>query len=71
MFTKYEQFKHNIEFHLQDHPEENLNGIAADIIADRRFQDDYRRPLGKGARFVQLESAFRAKCLGYYVQMLL
>ena len=64
MFTKYDQFKRNIKMHLQDHPQENPDGNAADI-ADRRFKDDYLRPLGEGARFVRVESWFRAKYLAY------
>jgi hypothetical protein len=50
--------------HVQDHPEEYSDGNAADI-EDRRFKDDYLRPLGEGVRFVRVESGFRAKCLGY------
>ena len=51
--------------HLQDHPEENPDGNPADVVADRRFKDDYLRPLGEGARFARVESAFRAQYLGY------
>ena len=50
--------------HLQDHPEEYLDGNAADA-EDRRFKDHYLLPLGEGVRFVQVESELRAKCLGY------
>jgi hypothetical protein len=64
VFTKYDQFQRNIKMHLQDHPNENPDGGAADV-ADRRFQDDYLRPLGVGARFVRVESVFRVKCFGY------
>ena len=64
VFTKYEQFRRNIKMHLEDHPNENLGGNIADV-ADRRFRDDYLRPLGAGARFVQVESVFRAKCFSY------
>jgi hypothetical protein len=64
VFTKYDQFKRNVKMHLQDHPEENPDGNAADIEY-RRFKDDYLCPLGEGVRFVRLESGFRAKCLGY------
>ena len=67
VFTKYDQFKRNIRMHLQDHPNENPDGNAADhaAVADRRFKDDYLRPLGEGARFVRVESVFRANCLAY------
>jgi hypothetical protein len=64
VFTKYDQFKRNIKMHLQDHPKENLDGNAADV-SERRFKDDYLRPLGEGARFVRVESALKAKYLVY------
>ena len=64
VFTKYEQFRRNIKMHLEDHPNENSGGNIADV-ADRRFQDDYLRPLGVGARFVRVESVFRAKYFSY------
>jgi len=54
VFTKFEQFKRNIKMHLEDHPNENLDGNAADVLK-RRFEEDYQRHLGDGARFVQLE----------------
>jgi hypothetical protein len=63
VFTKYDQFKRNIKMHLQDHPNENPDGNAADVEADRRFKNNYLLPLGERARFVRLESVFRAKCL--------
>jgi hypothetical protein len=63
VFTKYEQFKRNIKMHLEDHPNENLDGNAADVLK-RRFEEDYQRHLGDGARFVQLESASKVKCPG-------
>jgi len=65
VFTKYEQFRRNIKMHLQDHPEENPEDDPPDIVADRRFKDDYLCLLGEGARFVRVESVFRAQYLGY------
>ena len=68
MFTKYDQFKRNIKMHLQDHPKEGLGDNAASV-ADSQFKNNYLHPLGEGARFVQLESGFRAKCLGYVLMV--
>ncbi len=49
--------------YLQDHQNENPGGNPAEV-ADRRFEEDYLRPLGKGARFVRLESASKLKFPG-------
>lgn len=54
VFTKFDQFKLNVEMHLEDHPNENTDSNSADV-GDKRFEEDYRRPLGEGARFVRLE----------------
>ncbi|KAJ3507126.1 hypothetical protein NLJ89_g6477 [Agrocybe chaxingu] len=59
VFTKYDQFRRNIKMHLQDHQNENLGGNPADE-ADRRFEEDYLRPLGEGARFVRVEKMHKA-----------
>ena len=64
VFTKYDQFKRNIRMHLQDHPNENMDSEAGDIV-ERRFQEDYQSPLGEGARFVRLESGLRCKYIRY------
>jgi hypothetical protein len=64
VFTKFDQFKINVEMDLEDHPKENLDGNLAEI-AEKRFKENYLHPLGEGARYVRLESAFRAKCFIY------
>jgi len=49
---------------LEDHPKENPDGNAAEV-AENRFNKNYLHPLGEGARYVRLESVFRAKCFGH------
>ena len=53
MFTKYDQFKRDIEMDLED-------GDLDEPVtaADRRFQENYLCHLGAGAKYVQLESEF-------------
>ena len=61
VFTKYDQFLHNVRMHLEDF------GSPADNISDaaeRQFKEHYLRHLGDGARFVRLESPFKIKCGG-------
>ncbi|KDR68943.1 hypothetical protein GALMADRAFT_160725 [Galerina marginata CBS 339.88] len=50
VFTKYDQFKKNVEMDLEDH------GDCPDLgLVEKRFDEHYLRPLGDGARFVRLE----------------
>ncbi len=61
MFTKYDQFLCDVKFHLEDF----LSGHPYDISeeAEKQFQEHYLHPLGKGVRFVRLESVFTINCL--------
>ncbi|KAF8960039.1 hypothetical protein BDZ97DRAFT_1357343 [Flammula alnicola] len=52
VFTKYDQFKLNVEMELEDHGDPDGLGTAA---PERRFLEHYLCHLGDGARFVQLE----------------
>ena len=54
MFTKYDQFKRDIEMDLEDGDLDEL-GTAPEI----QFQKNYLCHLGAGAKYVQLESEFR------------
>jgi len=52
VFTKYDQFKLNVEMELEDHGDPDGLGTAAPEI---RFREHYLCHLSDGARFVQLE----------------
>jgi hypothetical protein len=56
VFTKYDQFKLNVEMELEDHGDPDGLGTAA---PERRFREHYLYHIGDGARFVQLESVSR------------
>jgi len=62
VFTKYDQFRRNVQIHLEDYgnPDDNVSDEV-----ERRFQEHYLRPLGDDVRFVRLEGGFRIKCQGY------
>jgi hypothetical protein len=68
VFTKFDQFKINVEMDLEDHPKENSDGNAAEV-AEKRFNKNYLHPLGEGARYVRLESVYRVKCLSYVLML--
>jgi hypothetical protein len=61
VFTKYDQFKQNVEMDLEDESDhESDDGDPAWLgTVEKRFDEHYLCHLGAGARFVQLESAFR------------
>jgi hypothetical protein len=65
VFTKYDQFLHNVEMHLVDYPHEYPPDSNVSEEVEKQFQEHYLHPLGDGVRFVRLESGFRAKCQGY------
>jgi hypothetical protein len=54
VFTKYDQFKVNVQMDLEDDADLDQHGIA-----EERFREHYLYPLGDGASFVQLESVYR------------
>lgn len=54
VFTKYDQFKRDIEMDLQD-GDHDTEGTAHEIL----FQENYLCHLDAGAKYVQLESEFR------------
>ena len=54
VFTKYDQFKRNVQMELEDHGDPDGLGSP-----ERRFREHYLCHLGDGARFVKLESVFR------------
>ncbi|KAH9066208.1 hypothetical protein EDB87DRAFT_696152 [Lactarius vividus] len=56
VFTKYDQFKRNVQIHLEDYgnPDDNVS----DVI-EKQFQEHYLRHLGNDVRFVRLEQMHR------------
>ena len=60
VFTKYDQFKRDIEMDLQD-GDHDTEGTAHEIL----FQENYLCHLDAGAKYVQLESEFREWFFGY------
>ena len=64
VFTKYDQFKYNVELDILDNPDKYPDSSVSEV-AKQRFQEHYLRPLGDDIRYVQLESGFRLKCQGY------
>ena len=55
VFTKYDQFLHNVRIHLEDYG--GPNDKISDAV-ESQFNEHYLAHLGDGARFVQLESPF-------------
>ncbi|KAN0132940.1 hypothetical protein V8E53_009305 [Lactarius tabidus] len=54
VFTKYDQFRRNVEMDVSDDPDEYPDSTVAQV-AEQRFQDHYLRPLGDDVRYVLLE----------------
>ncbi|KAH9164376.1 hypothetical protein EDB89DRAFT_2102992 [Lactarius sanguifluus] len=52
VFTKYDQFRRNIRFHVDDFgsPDDDVSQVTEEL-----FQEHYLRPLGDDVRFVRLE----------------
>ncbi|KAH9178942.1 hypothetical protein EDB89DRAFT_1842968 [Lactarius sanguifluus] len=59
VFTKYDQFRRNVQIHMEDFgsPDDNVSDVA-----EKRFEEHYLDSLGDGVRFVRLERGFRVKC---------
>ncbi|KAH9031173.1 hypothetical protein EDB84DRAFT_1271108 [Lactarius hengduanensis] len=58
VFTKYDQFRRNVQIHVEDFG--SPNDDARDV-AEKRFQEHYVSPLGDDVRFVRLERRLRGK----------
>jgi hypothetical protein len=55
VFTKYDQFLHNVRMDVSDYPDEYL-GRSVSEVAEEQFQEHYLHPLGGDVRYVRLES---------------
>ncbi|KAH9052237.1 hypothetical protein EDB87DRAFT_1570526 [Lactarius vividus] len=56
VFTKFDQFRRNVQIHLEDFgsPDDNVLDVM-----EKRFEEHYLRPLGGNVRFVRLEKMNR------------
>ncbi|KAH9033842.1 hypothetical protein EDB84DRAFT_1676291 [Lactarius hengduanensis] len=52
LFTKYDQFRRNVQIHVEDFgsPDDNVLDVE-----DKQFQEHYLGPLGEDIRYVRLE----------------
>jgi len=57
VFTKYDQFLHNVEMHLVDYPNDYPDSDVSEV-AEKQFQEYYLHPLGDDVRFVRLEKMY-------------
>ncbi|KAH9011139.1 hypothetical protein EDB84DRAFT_1279271 [Lactarius hengduanensis] len=58
VFTKYDQFRRNVQIHVEDFgsPDDDVLDVA-----EKRFREHYVSPLGDDVRFVRLEGKLRGK----------
>ncbi|KAH9020086.1 hypothetical protein EDB85DRAFT_538423 [Lactarius pseudohatsudake] len=56
VFTKFDQFRRNVQIHLEDFGSPNDNVFD---VADKQFQEHYLGPLGDDIRWVRLEKMNR------------
>jgi hypothetical protein len=61
VFTKYDQFLHNVEMQVSDYLEQYPDGNVSKAVG-KLFQDHYLDPLGDDVMYVQLESGSRVLC---------
>ena len=70
MFTKYDQFRHNVEMDVSDFPDKYLDSNVS-RVAEKQFQEYYLRPLGTDVIYVRLESMLPGVMCQHHVLMLL
>ncbi|KAN0131255.1 hypothetical protein V8E53_010959 [Lactarius tabidus] len=58
VFTKYDQFRRNVEIDVSDDPNRYLDSNVSQV-AEERFQEHYLRPLGDDVKYVRLEKMHR------------
>jgi hypothetical protein len=57
VFTKYDQFLHNVKMEVLDYPDKYLDRSVSEV-ANEHFQEHYLCPLGDDVGYVQLQSEF-------------
>ena len=70
MFTKYDQFRRNVEMDVSDYPDKYLDSNVSQV-AEEQFQEYYLRPLGDDVRYVRLESTLLGAMCQHHILMLL
>ena len=68
VFTKFDQFRHNVRMHMLDYPDDYPADSNVPEVAEKVFQEHYLRPFGDNVRFVRLEGELRAKCQDYMLR---
>ena len=58
VFTKYDQFRRNVEMQVLDYPDEYADNNILEAV-ERTFQEQYLHPLGDDVKYVRLESRSR------------
>ncbi|KAN0131046.1 hypothetical protein V8E53_011179 [Lactarius tabidus] len=58
VFTKYDQFRRNVEIDMSDDPNQNSDSNVSQVV-EERFQEHYLRPLGDDIKYVRLEKMHR------------
>jgi hypothetical protein len=61
VFTKYDQFRFNVEMDMFDDPDKYPDSNVSRVV-EKRFQEYYLHPLGHDVRYVRLESMLGAVC---------
>ena len=69
VFTKYDQFRRNIEMDVSDYPDKYLDSNVSQVV-ENHFQEYYLRPLGDHVRYVRLESMLLGTMCQYHILML-
>jgi hypothetical protein len=64
VFTKYDQFRRNVEIDVSDDPNRYLDSNVSQVV-EEQFQEHYLCPLGDDVKYVRLESKLGAMCEGY------
>ena len=54
MFTKYDQFRRNVEMDVVDYPDKYPDSNVSQV-AEKQFQEHFLHPLGNDVRYVRLE----------------
>ena len=61
VFTKYDQFRRNVEMDVVDYPDKYPDSNVSQV-AEKLFQEHYLSPLGDNVRYVRLERELWAMC---------
>ena len=69
VFTKYDQFRRNVEMDVSDYPDKYLDRNVSQVT-EEQFQEYYLRPLGDDVRYVRLESMLLGAMCHRYILML-